>query len=131
MVSPPLLPNPALILTYDDALVFVKARLSTFVHGDLKKWVSQVDPALSYTTVVGLKNDTLMKPAPRPLQKLLLALGFETELMQTPSEEAHNAKVFAYQFPNSDAFAEFKVQQAVVVPGEKSSVSESVSEQLA
>lgn len=63
---------------------------------------------LTYTNVVGLKNNTLKGPQPRFLQRLLNCLSLPTGLLQYPP----GSKTHRFVLPSVEALKAFREQLA-------------------
>ncbi|OON68913.1 hypothetical protein B0919_12155 [Hymenobacter sp. CRA2] len=75
---------PELVISYQDALLFVKHRLTGFAHGMLKPWA--LEHGMNYSMLVNLKNDKIHKQTPLLLQRLLGLFGFETSPMRIQAD---------------------------------------------
>ena len=72
--------------------------------GELKSFCDQHD--LPYTSIVGLKNNSLKREEPRLLQRLLRTLAVDTELIRIPP----NSDNPRFLFPSSEALSTFQKQ---------------------
>ena len=72
--------------------------------GELKSFCDQHE--LPYTSIVGLKNNSLKREEPRLLQRLLRNLDVATELIRIPP----NSVTPRFLFPNLEALTTFKAQ---------------------
>lgn len=104
--------DPALVVSYEEGARYVQARLNSFVHGDLKQWVEQAEPKISYQMAVGLKNETLLREAPKLVQRLLLAFGMDTEAKQGFDQQGNTT--YQFVFRSADALALFRQQLAQI-----------------
>lgn len=107
-------PDPGLVVSYAECLRFIKGRLSAFLHGDLKPWVEQLEPRISYTMVIGLKNDTLLKEAPKLVQRIMRGFGFDTFAQHRFTEDGRRTSEFV--FPSKELLDSFHQQLAQYAP---------------
>jgi len=114
-IPTPIGSDPALVVSYDECLRYVKAQLNSFLHGDLKMWTEQHTPKISYHMTVGLKNDSLLREAPKLVQRLLAAFGMETVARQGYGEDGRPTYVFEFKSP--DQLALFRQQLAQLPVG--------------
>lgn len=111
-VAPLTLPNLNLSVPYDDALQYAQGRLKMIGSGNVKAFCEAQQ--LTYTNVVGLKNNTLKGPQPRFLHRLLRCLAIPTELLQyPPASKAHR-----FVLPSAEALAAFQEQLAYLTSHE-------------
>ena len=104
-------PDPSLVVLYQDVLRYVRYRLKSFAHGQLKLFCKQ--HSFPYTTVVNLKNGTLKRKEHLLVQRILAALSFKTTPILNPSsttEEEH----YEFLFPGQDELYRFKEQLAYI-----------------
>ena len=87
-------PNPELTVDYAEALRFVQLAFKRFPHGQLKKWAG--DHGFNYPTLISLRNNTLRRPAPLQVQKILGELKFITEVI-TVSRAGTSTHEFVFQ----------------------------------
>lgn len=111
----PFAADPTLLVTYADCERYVRARMNSFIHGELKPWLEQIQPAVSYTAAVGLKNETLMRESPKLVQRLLAACGYETQAMQWRAPDG--VAVYHFAFASKEALATFRQQLAMIPLG--------------
>jgi hypothetical protein len=105
-IMPLTLPDLRLSVPYDDALHYAQGRLKMLGSGNLKSFCDAQQ--LTYTNVVGLKNNTLKGPQPRFLQRVLNCLALPTELLQYPP----GSKTHCFVLPSAEALAAFQQQLA-------------------
>ena len=97
-------PDPALSVSYQEALDYAQLRLNMLGHGSLKPFCEQ--HKLPYPTIINLKNDKLKTEQPRVLQRLLTGLGVLSELIRHPPK----SKEQRFLFPNHAALVSFQHQ---------------------
>ena len=104
-ISAPLgFPDLKLSVPYADVLRYAQFRLLMLGKGELKSFCDQHD--LPYTSIVGLKNNSLKREEPRLLQRLLRSLAVTTELIRIPP----NSVSPRFLFPNLEVLTTFKAQ---------------------
>ncbi|QNE42275.1 hypothetical protein F1C16_21860 (plasmid) [Hymenobacter sp. NBH84] len=93
-ISAPLgFPDLQLSVPYADVLRYAQFRLLMLPKGELKSFCDQHD--LPYTSIVGLKNNSLKREEPRLLQRLLRSLAVTTELIRIPPNSVSPRFLFA------------------------------------
>ncbi|MFD2719925.1 hypothetical protein ACFST9_14445 [Hymenobacter monticola] len=102
--APLTLPDLRLSVSYEDALHYAQARLKMLGSGNLKSFCDAQQ--LTYTNVVGLKNNTLKGPQPRFLHRLLGSLAMPTGLLQYPP----GSKTHRFVLSSAEALAAFQEQ---------------------
>lgn len=103
-ISAPLgFPDLNLTVPYADVLRYSQFRLQMLLKGELKSFCEQHE--LPYTSIVGLKNNSLKREEPRLLQRLLRSLDVSTELMRVPQSESPR-----FLFPSQEALNTFQKQ---------------------
>lgn len=105
-VAPLALPNVNLSVSYEDALHYAQGRLKMLGSGNVKSFCDAQQ--LTYTNVVGLKNNTLKGPQPRFLQRVLSCLAVPTVLLQYPPA----SKTHRFVLPSPEALTTFQEQLA-------------------
>ncbi|GAB3327363.1 hypothetical protein GCM10027511_37150 [Hymenobacter humi] len=105
-VAPLTLPDLRLSVPYEDALLYAQGRLKMLGSGNVKSFCDAQQ--LTYTNVVGLKNNTLKGPQPRFLQRVLKSLALPTGLLQYPP----GSKTHRFVLPTAEALAAFHEQLA-------------------
>jgi hypothetical protein len=105
-VAPLTLPNVSLSVPYEDALHYAQGRLKMLGSGNVKSFCEAQQ--LTYTNVVGLKNNTLKGPQPRFLHRLLGCLAMPTSLLQYPP----GSKTHRFVLPSAEALVAFQEQLA-------------------
>lgn len=104
-ISAPLgFPDLKLSVPYADVLRYSQFRLMMLAKGELKSFCEHHE--LPYTSIVGLKNNSLKREEPRLLQRLLRNLDVATELIRIPP----NSVTPRFLFPNLEALTTFKAQ---------------------
>lgn len=104
-ISAPLgFPDLKLSVPYADVLRYAQFRLLMQAKGELKSFCDQHE--LPYTSIVGLKNNSLKREEPRLLQRLLRSLAVATELIRIPPTSVTPR----FLFPNLEALTTFKAQ---------------------
>lgn len=103
-IAPLTLPDLRLSVPYEDALTYAKGRLKMLGSGNLKFFCETQQ--LTYTNVVGLKNNTLKGPQPRLLHRLLSSLAVSTGLLQYPPA----SKTHRFVLSSAEALAAFQEQ---------------------
>ncbi|MCC2548504.1 hypothetical protein LJY25_18800 [Hymenobacter sp. BT175] len=104
-ISAPLgFPDLQLTVPYADVLRYAQFRLLMLAKGELKSFCDQHE--LPYTSIVGLKNNSLKREEPRLLQRLLRSLDVTTELIRIPP----NSVTPRFLFANSEALSTFQKQ---------------------
>lgn len=104
-VSAPLgFPDLQLSIPYADALRYSHFRLQMLGKGALKSFCDQHE--LPYTSIVGLKNNSLKREEPRLLQRLLRMLDIATEIIRVPP----NSVTPRFLFPSKEALTTFQKQ---------------------
>jgi hypothetical protein len=94
------------LVSYEDCVLFVQAFLNTFVHGDLKPWVAEFKPPLTYNLIVSLRKGKAAKAVPRVIQRILSNLGYNTQLI---NGQPSVGKIGAYfQFQDLEKLVEFQ-----------------------
>jgi hypothetical protein len=73
-------PDPKLTIDYGKAVNFVQLSFKRFPHGKLKSWAAE--KGFNYPTLISLRNNTLRRPAPLQVQKVLKELLFNTEVIR-------------------------------------------------
>lgn len=111
-IVPLALPNASLSVSYEDGLRYAQGRLNMIGSGGLKPFCESQQ--LTYTTVVGLKNNTLKRKEPRFLQRLLRSLAVPTELFQYPP----NSNIHRFMLTDAEALATFQQQLAYLTAHE-------------
>lgn len=99
-------PDLSLSAPYADCLRYVQYRLKAIAQGELTHFCAQ--HSLTYTNVVNLKNGKLKRDEPRLVQRLLRALGFETEIIRIDIGSGLNQ----YLFASAGLLAPFREQLA-------------------
>ena len=89
-------PNPALTVDYDKVLYFVQLSFKRFPHGKLKSWAAE--HGFNYQTLISLRNNTLRRPAPLQVQKVMEKLldKFKTDLIRV-TRSGVNTHEFVFQ----------------------------------
>lgn len=103
-VAPLSFPDLQLSAPYPDVLRYSQFRLKMLGRGELKSFCDQYD--LPYTSIVGLKNNTLKREEPRLLQRLLRQLDVATELIRVPPDSQSQR----FLFPSQEALTIFQKQ---------------------
>lgn len=104
-ISAPLgFPDLNLTVPYADVLRYAQFRLLMLPKGELKSFCEQHE--LPYTSIVGLKNNSLKRDEPRLLQRLLRNLDVATELIRIPP----NSESPRFLFPSQEALTTFQKQ---------------------
>ena len=73
-------PNPELTVDYDEAMRFIQLAFKRFPHGQLKAWAAEQE--FNYPTLISLRNNSLRRPAPLQVQKILEKFNFPTEVIR-------------------------------------------------
>ncbi|TYZ12700.1 hypothetical protein FY528_05265 [Hymenobacter lutimineralis] len=97
-------PDLKLSVPYADAIRYAQFRLLMLPKGELKSFCEQHE--LPYTSIVGLKNNSLKREEPRLLQRLLRSLAVDTEVIRIPPN-TQNAR---FLFPSVEALTTFQQQ---------------------
>lgn len=104
-ISAPLgFPDLKLSVPYADAIRYSQFRLLMLAKGELKSFCEQHE--LPYTSIVGLKNNSLKREEPRLLQRLLRSLAVDTEVIRIPP----NSQSPRFLFPTVEALTTFQQQ---------------------
>ena len=99
-------PDLSLSAPYADCLRYVQYRLKAIAQGGLTQFCAQ--HSLTYTNVVNLKNGKLKRDEPHLVQRVLRALGFETEIIRIDIGSGANQ----YLFASAELLAPFREQLA-------------------
>jgi hypothetical protein len=120
----PVLSTTNLAVPYAECLKFAQLFFDSFYWGGIKKWVTELKPQgkdkpLSYQMVIGLKNGTLVSEKPNVLRRVLLGIGYRTEITQR--KNAAGGVDYFLVFESAEALNQFHQQLAEYEPAQPTS----------